>query len=97
MKDFFFSTNENNLFNTDMKLAKFWKDLSSDEQANFWLKIFKAQDEVVQEIKQSELFKKVKQFEDIQEETETDSSFSNGNNNLKFSKRINSKIEDSNS
>jgi hypothetical protein len=42
MKDFFFSTNENNIFNTDMKLAKFWKDLSPDEQANFWLKIFKA-------------------------------------------------------
>ena len=32
-----------------------------------------------------------KQFDDIQEETETEnSSFSNGNNNLNFSKRINS-------
>lgn len=92
MKEFFFSTNENNLFNQDLKLAKFWKDLSPEEQSNFWLKIFKSSDEVVQQIKQSELFKKVKQFDDIQEETETEnSSFSNGKTNLNFSKKINSK------
>jgi hypothetical protein len=47
---------------------------------------------VISEIKQSEMFKSSrKQFDDIQEETETsNSSFSNGNNDLKFSKRINS-------
>ena len=92
MKDFFFSANENNLFNQDLKLAKYWKDLTQDDQSAFWQKISKGQEDVISEIKLSEMFKSSrKQFDDIQEETETsNSSFSNGNNNLNFSKRINS-------
>jgi hypothetical protein len=39
MKDFFFSANENSLFNQDLKLAKYWKDLTSDDQSAFWQKI----------------------------------------------------------
>jgi hypothetical protein len=60
MKDFFFSQNENNLFNQDIKLAKFWKDLNPEEQADFWLKVVKAQEEVIKEIKQSDIYKSKK-------------------------------------
>lgn len=91
MKDFFFTPNENNLFNQDMKLAKYWKDLNQDEQSTFWQTITKAQEGVIDDIKQSDMFKKRKQCDDIQEETETsNSSFSNGNGSLAFNKRINS-------
>ena len=41
MKEFFFRSSENNMFNQDLKLAGFWKDLSPDEQTQFWAKVSK--------------------------------------------------------
>lgn len=68
MKDFFFLQGENHIYNDDVKLAKFWRDLRANEQAEIWDKVTEAGEKIIREVRGSEAFKKSKGFEDIQEE-----------------------------
>ena len=76
MKDFFFCQQETlngNLYEQDLKLAKFWRDLKQNEIDGFWSKIADRQEEIIKELKQNETFKKINNLEDIQEEEKTTS------------------------
>ena len=71
MKDFFFCQQEalnGNLYEQDLKLAKFWRGLKQNEIDGFWSTIIERQDDIVKELKQTETFKKINNLEDIQEE-----------------------------
>lgn len=76
MKDFFFCQQETlngNLYEQDLKLAKFWRDLKQNEIDGFWSKIIDRQEDIIKELKQTETFKKINNLEDIQEEEKTTS------------------------
>ena len=76
MKDFFFCQQETlngNLYEQDLKLAKFWRGLKQNEIDGFWSKIIDSQEEIIKELKQTETFKKINNLEDIQEEEKTES------------------------
>ena len=90
MKEFFFSQDDNTIFNQDLKLAKFWRELKPADRTKFWRKVSDAQEGLITEIKESETFKKMKHIEDIQEETETETENNSSSNGMTLTNRIRS-------
>ena len=72
MKEFFFSNNDNHLYTVDLKLAKFWKESKPKEKESIWTTVNAAQNDVIEEIKKSDLYAKAKHCDDIVEENEND-------------------------
>lgn len=69
-QEFFFTNADSSHFATELKLAKFWRELSASEREKVWAKVTLAQDDIIEEIKKSPEFANSMQFEEIQEEPE---------------------------
>ena len=68
MKEFFHVHDENHQYGEDLKLAKFWKGMKGAELNQIWGAVAKKQDEVIAEIKKTEMYQKCKSFDEIEEE-----------------------------
>lgn len=69
--EFFFCGSEDHLYSRDMHIAKFWMNLAASEQDLFWQKIEEKKTEIVEAVKDSEVFKQAQSCQEpIKEETE---------------------------